>query len=77
MERSPTALLAPVITSWPPGNSLLSCRLPLSRERAGATRSRSAGVSSSSGSTRCSEKRLASSVVGCTASIGPGAWWTT
>jgi hypothetical protein len=36
-----------------------------------------AGVSSTSGSTRWSEKRLASSVVGCTASIGPGAWWTT
>ncbi len=73
MERNPTALLAPVITNWPPGNSLLSCRLPLSRDRAGATRCRMAGVSSTSGSIRWSEKRLASSVVGCTASIGPGA----
>ena len=77
MERRPTALLAPVITSCPPGNSFESWRLPLSRERAGATRSRIAGVSSTSGSMRWSEKRLASSVVGCTASIGPGAWWMT
>jgi|GEM_PF-2617919 len=73
MERRPAALLTPVITSCPPGNSLLSWRLPLSLERAGATRCRMAGVSSTSGSMRWSEKRLASSVVGCTASIGPGA----
>jgi hypothetical protein len=63
------------ITSLPPGNSLLSSGLPLSSDRAGATRSRIAGVSSISGSMRWTEKRLASSVVGCTASIGPGAWW--
>jgi len=77
MERRPTALLAPVITNCPPGNSFESCRLPECLERAGATRSRIAGVSSTSGSMRWSEKRLASSVVGCTASIGPGAWWMT
>ena len=33
MERSPTELLAPVRISTPPGNSLLSTVLPLSRER--------------------------------------------
>jgi CubicO group peptidase (beta-lactamase class C family) len=46
-----------------------------SRERAGLTRSRSSGLSSISGSIRWRELRLASSTVGCTASIGPGAWW--
>jgi len=58
----------------PPGNSFDSMVLPLSRARAGATRSRSAGVSSSSGSMRWREKRLASSTVGCTASAGAGTW---
>jgi hypothetical protein len=33
MERRPTALSAPVRISTPPGNSLLSTVLPLSRER--------------------------------------------
>lgn len=41
----------------------------------GPTRSSSSGLSSISGSIRCLEFRLASSTVGCTASIGPGAWW--
>jgi hypothetical protein len=35
------------------------------------------GLSSISGSIRCRELRFASSTVGCTASIGPGAWWMT
>jgi hypothetical protein len=59
----------------PPANSFESMVLPASRERAGNTLSRSAGLSSISGSMRCREFRLASSTVGCTASIGPGAWW--
>ena len=45
----------------------------VARARDGLTRSRSAGLSAISGSMRCREKRLASSTVGCTASIGPGA----
>ena len=61
--------------STPPGKSFESCVLPLSRDRAGRTSSRSAGLSSISGSMRWREFRLASSTVGCTASIGPGAWW--
>ena len=61
----------------PAGNSFDSMVLPASRERAGFTRSRSAGLSSISGSMRWRENRLASSTVGCTASIGPGAWWMT
>lgn len=36
---------------------------------------RSSGLSSISGSIRCRELRFASSTVGLTASIGPGAWW--
>ena len=77
MERSPTALLAPVRISTPPGNSLLSTVLPLSRERRSLTRSRRTSLSSISGSIRCLELRLASSTVGATAIIGPGAWWIT
>ena len=61
----------------PPANSFDSMVLPASRERAGFTRSRSAGLSSISGSMRWREYRLASSTVGCTASTGPGAWWMT
>src|SRR5688572_12889903 len=72
MERSPTALLAPVRISTPPGNSLLSTVLPLSRERRSLTRSRSTSLSSISGSIRCLELRLASFTVGATAIIGPG-----
>ena len=49
--------------------------LPLSRLRAGVTRSRRTGVSSISVATRWRENRLASSTVGWTASTGPGAWW--
>jgi hypothetical protein len=64
------------MTRMPPGNSLASTVLPLSRERAGATRSRKTGVSSMSVATRWREKRLASSTVGWTARTGPGAWWT-
>ena len=59
----------------PPANSFDSIVLPASRERAGLTRSRSSGLSSISGSIRWRELRLASSTVGWTASIGPGAWW--
>ena len=51
--------------------------LPLSRARAGFTRSRSAGLSSISGSMRWRELRLAISTVGWTANIGPGAWCIT
>ena len=69
----PTALFAPVMTRSPAGNSFERTVLPASRERAGLTRSRSAGLSAISGSMRWREKRLASSTVGCTASIGPGA----
>ena len=41
MERRPTALLAPVITRMPPGNSLASIVLPESRDRGSLTSSRS------------------------------------
>ncbi len=75
VERSPTAEFAPVMIRMPPANSLDSIVLPASRERAGFTRSRSSGLSSISGSIRCREFRFASSTVGWTASIGPGAWW--
>jgi hypothetical protein len=61
----------------PPGNSFDSTVLPESLDRAGATFARKEGLSSISGSMRCCEKRLASSTDGCTASIGPGAWWMT
>ena len=61
----------------PPANSFESMVLPASRERAGFTRCLSAALSSISGSMRWRELRLASSTVGCTASIGPGAWWIT
>jgi hypothetical protein len=57
----------------PPGNSFDSTVLPASRDLAGATFSRKTGLSSISGSMRCCENLLASSTVGCTASIGPGA----
>ncbi len=77
MDRSPVALLAPVSTRMPPGNSLDSIEFPASRDRAGLTRSRSAGLSEISGSSRPREARLAISTVGSTASIGPGAWWMT
>jgi hypothetical protein len=56
---------------------LLSTVLPLSRERRSFTRSRRTSLSSISGSIRCLELRLASSTVGETAIIGPGAWWIT
>ena len=75
MDLKPVALLAPVSTSCPPGKRLASTVLPLSRDRAGATIFRSSALSSISGSMRCCELRLASSTVGCTARIGPGAWW--
>ena len=75
VERSPTAELAPVMIRMPPANSFDSMVLPASRDRAGFTRSRSSGLSSIRGSIRCRELRLASSTVGWTASIGPGAWW--
>jgi hypothetical protein len=77
MERRPTALLAPVSTKVPPGKSLDSMVLPASRDRAGFTRWRMAGLSSISGSMRWREARLAISTVGWTQSIGPGAWWMT
>src|ERR671918_1704452 len=77
IERRPAALLAPVRISTPPGNSLDSTVLPLSRERRSFTRSRRTSLSSISGSIRCLELRLASSTVGATAIIGPGAWWMT
>ena len=51
--------------------------LPLSRARRSLTRSRRTSLSSISGSIRCLELRLASSTVGATAIIGPGAWWIT
>jgi hypothetical protein len=52
---------------------LLSTVLPLSRERRSLTRSRRTSLSSISGSIRCLELRFASSTVGATAIIGPGA----
>jgi hypothetical protein len=73
MERRPTALLAPVMISTPPGNSLERTVLPLSRERRSLTLARRTSLSSISGSMRCLELRLASSTVGATAMIGPGA----
>ena len=73
MERSPTALLAPVRTNTPPRNSLARMVLPESRARAGAMRAESVSLSSISGSIRCLEFRLAISTVGATAIIGPGA----
>lgn len=75
MERSPTALLAPVSASWPPANFFAKTVLPESRTLAGITMSRSSGLSSIEGSMRCYDRRFAISVVGCTARNGPGAWW--
>jgi len=77
MERNPTAELAPVSTSTPPGNSFDSTVLPESRLRRSLTRPLSASLSSIRGSMRCFELRLASSTVGETAIMGPGAWWMT
>ena len=74
MDRKPTALFAPVITSTPPGNSFERTVFPESRDRGLCTRTRSTSDSSISGSTRCFELRLAISTVGCTAIIGPGDW---
>jgi hypothetical protein len=51
--------------------------LPLSLERRSLTRERKTSLSSISGSIRCFELRFASSTVGETAIIGPGAWWIT
>lgn len=59
----------------PPANSFDSIVLPASHDRAGLTLSRRSGLSSISGSIRWRELRFASSTVGWTASIGPGAWW--
>jgi len=75
VDRSPTAEFAPVMIRMPPANSFDSMVLPASRDRAGLTRARSSGLSSISGSIRWRELRFARSTVGCTASIGPGAWW--
>jgi phage terminase large subunit GpA-like protein len=55
----PTALFAPVMTSTPPGNSFERTVLPESLLRAGATRALSSGTSSSCGSIRWRELRLA------------------
>jgi hypothetical protein len=74
MERRPTALLAPVMTRTPPGNSFESTVLPESRDRGLCTSVRSTSDSSISGSMRCFELRLAISTVGWMAIIGPGAW---
>ena len=73
MERRPTALFAPVITSTPPGNSFERTVLPESRERGSLTSVCRTPDSSIRGSTLCFELRLAISTVGCTAIIGPGA----
>ena len=59
----------------PPANSFDSMVLPESRDLAGRTNSRSAGLSSIRGSMRWRELRFASSTVGWTAKAGPGAWW--
>jgi len=61
------------MTRRPAGNSFDKTVLPASRARAGLTRSRNAGLSAIKGSRRWREKRFASSTVGCTDSIGPGA----
>jgi hypothetical protein len=49
--------------------------LPESRDRGSRTSFRSTSDSSINGSMRCFELRFAISTVGCTAIIGPGAWW--
>jgi len=61
----------------PPANSFESMVLPESRARDGRTRSRKTALSSISGLMRWREFRFASSTVGCTASIGLGAWAIT
>ena len=71
------ALLAPVNTNCPPGKRFASTVFPESLERAGATIFRSASLSSIRGSMRCCELRFASSTVGWTARMGPGAWCMT
>src|SRR3972149_9155336 len=74
MERSPTALFAPVRIRRPPGNSFTNIVLPESLLLASATRSLRTGVSSMLGARRCLLTRLAISTVGCTMSAGPGQW---
>src|SRR5213078_559167 len=75
IERRPLAELAPTITRIPPGYSFARMVLPESRLRESLTSARSGAQSSISGAMRGFEVRLAISVVGCTAMIGPGARW--
>ena len=77
VERRPVELLDPVRIIIPPGKSLLNIVFPESRLRAGAIFSASTGVSVISASSRCLLSRFAISTVGCTSSIGPGAWSIT
>jgi hypothetical protein len=71
------ALLAPVSNMIPPLNSLLNIVFPLSRLRLGAIFAAKHGVSVIMLSSRCLLSRFAISTVGCTQSIGPGAWSIT
>src|SRR2546428_342408 len=77
IDLRPALELAPVMISTPPSNSFTWTVFPLSRDRGSATRSRSAGVDSIIGASRCLLTRFAVSTVGCTISIGPGARWIT
>ena len=64
IDRRPTALFAPVITSTPPGKSFERTVLPESRDRGSRTSFRRTSDSSINGSMRCFELRLAISTVG-------------
>jgi hypothetical protein len=72
---SPAGALAPVMSSWPPGNCLDRIVFPLSRERAGPTSRRSASQSRIIGATRSFENDSPISTVGWTTRIGDGSWW--
>ena len=73
-DLKPVALLAPVSSKIPPGNSLLNIVLPLSLLLAGAIFSAKQGVSLINDSSLCFDSRFAISIVGCTNNAGPGAW---
>ena len=72
LERRPTALLAPVASSTPPGNSFARIVFAESLSRGSETRCARTGVVSIKGAMRCRENRFANSTVGCTSIAGPG-----
>lgn len=72
-DRNPAALLAPTISSRPPGKFFCVIVLLLSLLLAGATRCFSSGQFSISGSMRPLDNRSTILSVGCTNMVGAGA----